>query len=346
MNPRRLAILLALAIAVTGGAFWLSSQRTLTRDPDYGAPVLPGLAAELDAVNSIKIVGPGSRTLVTLERHDGGWRVAEVGYPADGARIRRLLIALGELHVVEPKTDDPARYAALAVEDIEAPKAESLRLELGGLKQPVSLIVGHAASGQGAYVRVPGRHRALEARPGVDVQRTPRDWLKRTIVDVAPERVHALEVARADGPAWRAVKASRGAAHFDVPDLPKGRELASVGTADSAANVIGNLELDDVRRIEAAGARPQRAVVRTFDGLVVTLEGRSDGDARWVTLSAAFDGELAGRFPPAAGESAPGAETVRAEADRLTATAQGWEYKLPPYRFDAIFRKRDELLRH
>jgi hypothetical protein len=248
VSPRRLFVLLALALAVTGGAFWLSVQRSLPRDPDYGAPVLPGLAAELDAVTQLRLVGAGNRTLVTLDRGGGRWIVAEEGYPADPQRVRRLLVALGELHVLEPKTEDPARYATLAVEDVEDPKAQSLRLELRGLREPVALLVGRAAAGQGAYVRVPGRRQAFEARPALDVARSPRDWLARTIVDLAPERVQSVEVERADAPAWRAVRATRDAAHYDVPGLPKGRELASLGAADAAGNVLGHLEFDEVRR--------------------------------------------------------------------------------------------------
>jgi Domain of unknown function (DUF4340) len=348
LSRQRLVVLLVLALAVTAGAIWLSSPRSAQRNPGHGTPVLPGLAARLDAVTSLRLVGAGSQPLVTLSRDDARWIVGEAGYPADPVRVRRLLVALGELQVLEPKTDDPARYPALAVEDVEDPKAQSLRLELGGLAEPVALIVGHAAAGRGAFVRVPGQRQALEARPALDVARAPRDWLARTIVDVAPARVQAVEVERSDAPAWRAVKAARDAAHFDVPGLPKGRELTSPGAADPAGNALGNLEFDEVRRAEPtpAHARPQRTLVRCFDGLIVTLEGRTDGEARWLTLAASFDAELAARFPPAAGQAAPGADQVRAEAERITATARGWEYKLPPYRFDAIFRKRDELLRH
>jgi len=298
-------------------------------------------------VTQLRLVGAGSQTLVTLDRSSGRWLVSEAGYPADTQRVRRLLVALGELHVLEPKTGDPARYAALAVEDVEDAKAQSLRLELRGLHEPLALLVGRAAA-QGAYVRVPGHRQALEVRPALDVARAPRDWLARTIVDVAAERVQSVEVARSDAPAWRAVKTTRDAAHYDVPELPKGRELSSLGAADAAGNVLGHLEFDEVRRTATPGAagRAERAIVRCFDGLVVTLEGHLDGEARWITLAASFDAALAGRFPPAAGQAAPGAEAVRAEAERLTATAHGWEYRLPPYRFDAIFRKRDELLRH
>jgi hypothetical protein len=86
-------------------------------------------------------------------------------------------------------------------------------------------------------------------------------------------------------------------------------------------------------------------VLRTFDGLVVTLEGRAEGDARWISVATAVEPELAARFPAAAGQATPGAGEVRAEAERIAALTRGWEYRLPAYRFDAIFRQRDELLR-
>lgn len=348
MSAKRLLVLLALALAVVGGAVWLSSPRTPRRDPGYDAPVLPGLATALDAVATIRLVGAGEQTLVTLTRADGSWRVAELGYPADPVRVRRLLIALADLRVVEAKTEDPSRYPALAVEDVADPKAQSVRLELAGPATPLALIVGHAAAGQGAYVRLPGQRGALEVRPALDLARAPRDWLARTIVDLAPARVQSLEVARSDAPLWRAERRARDAAHFEVPGLPKGRELTSLGAADPAANALGNLEFDEVRKAApaAGGSRAQRAVLRTFDGLVVTLEGRAEGEARWITLAAAYDPALAARFPPAAGQTAGDASQVQGEAERIAATARDWEYRVPGYRFDAIFRKRDELLRH
>ncbi len=347
MSLKRLSILLALALAVGGGALWLTSPRAPQRDAEFGTPVLPGLAAELDSVSSVKLVGAGQQTLWTLNRTDGHWQVAEAGYAADAVRVRRLLVAIGDLRVVEAKTDDPARYPTLGVEDVDDAKAKSLRLELGGLREPRALLVGRA-NGQEVYVRLPGQRRALEARPGLDVARAPRDWLARSIVDLAAERVQAVAVERSDAPPWRAEKTARDAAHFDVPGLPKGRELASAGGADGAGSALGNLEFDEVRKAEPAPATGlhARAVVRTFDGLVVTLEGRSEGEARWLTLDAAFDAAIAARYPPPAGHAAPGAEQVRAEAERIAATCRGWQYRIPVYRYDAIFRKRDDLLRH
>jgi hypothetical protein len=347
MTTRRLAILVALALAVLGVAFWLSKPRTLPRDPDFGTPVLAGLAAHLDAVTGIRVVGAGEQTLVTLVRDGDHWLVRESSYRADATRVRRLLVTLGELHVVEAKTQDAARHAALGVEDPSDPKAGSLRLELTGLSAPTALIVGHTAGTQGSYVRVPGTLQAYEARPQLDVGRTPRDWLARSILDLAAARVASIEVHRADGPAWRAERATRDAAHFAVPNLPKGKELTSLGAADSSASAFGSLELDAVRAAPAAAAGEKRhtATVTCYDGLVVTLTGSSGGD-HWLGVHAAFDPAVAARYAAGAAKDAPAAAAVEREADRINALVAGSEYQIPAYRFDGIFRPLSELLRH
>ena len=367
MSGRRLATLLALALAVIGAALWLGARRTAPQDTAVGEPVLRGLAAELDQVSGIRIVGAGDRALVTLERRDGDWLVRELGYAADSPRVRRLLLALGDLRVTEQKTTDPAGHARLGVADVTDAQAQGLRLELAGPATPRTLIVGRTAGTQGSYVRIAGQPQALEARPALEVERAPRAWLARTVVDVAAARVQSFEIVRSDGHGWRGAKAQRDAAHYAVEGLPRGRELTHAGAPDATAGALGNLEFDDLRRAapRAAGERPERATFRTFDGLVLDFEGRSAGTERWITLTVTADRALAARFaptaraqapagspqPPAASAQAPpaGAPTpgeVQAEAARLAARTAGWEYRLAPFRYDALFRPRDELLRH
>ena len=71
------------------------------------------------------------------------------GYPADAAKVRKLLLALAEAKPVEEKTSNPANYAALGVEDVSSADATGVRVELEGTAQPVNLIVGKAAGRQG-----------------------------------------------------------------------------------------------------------------------------------------------------------------------------------------------------
>ncbi len=351
MNSRRLAILIALAALVAGAAFWRGHPRAPLHDGAVGTAVLPGLASQLDAVSRIRIVGAGNAPLVTLERSQDRWQVRESAYAADAPRVRRLLVALGDLHVVEAKTADPAHYAALGVEDPAAPGAHSIRLELEGLAAPTALILGRTAGTQGSFVRQPGAAQSFEVRPGMDVARAPREWLARGFLDLSAARVAAVRVERGGEPAWAATRNVRAAVHFDVPNLPHGAELTNAGAADSAASAFGNLEFDEVRATTppADGEKLNRTVVECYDGLVVTVTatgGGAPGSAHWLSVAARFDPAIAARFQAGAPADAPNAALVGKEAAAITATTAGHEYRLPAYRFDAIFRPRHELLRH
>ncbi len=348
MNPRRLGILLALALLVGAAAFWLNRPPAPKSDAAIGRSVLPALAGELDAVTGIRLVGQGAKPIITLERVEGRWQVREASYPADAQRVRRLLVALGELKVVETKTSEPARYALLGVEDPSAADAKSVRLELTGPKAPVALIVGRAAGMQGVFVRLPGQANAVEARPGVDLARTPHDWLARGFLDLAATRIAAVRIERADGPAWAAERPERGAAHFTVPNLPRGLELTNSGAADSSASAFGNLEFDEVRNAVAPppGEKRHRATVECYDGLVLSLSASGAGAEHWLSVSAHFDAALAARHAKGAPPDAPTPERLAQDAAEIEAVTRGHEYRLPPYRFDAIFRPRQELLRH
>ncbi len=348
MKVLRLYALLGLALAVTGLAFWLSSQRTLTRDPDYGTPVLPGLAASLDTVTRIRIVSAGNHARVTLERHEGRWIVAEVGYRADAQRVRRLLTALGELHAIDAKTRDAGRYSELGVEDVAAATARSLRVELDGTTRTTAILVGRAAGVAGNYVRVAGTAQALEARPRLDLAGPAQAWLATEILDLSPSRIQSVDLHETDRSPWRLERATRDALHFALSPLIAGRELTHAGAADAPASALTHLQFEAVAPAVTATDGPprRRALVRTFDGLVVEIQGLERGSERWIRILASFDPDVTARFPPGAGDQAPGPEQVRGEVARLSTNARGWEYKLATDRYDAIFLHPDDLLRH
>jgi hypothetical protein len=348
VTARRFFVLLVAALAVITFAFWLSTQRYLPRDAAFGTRALPELEPALDDVTGLRIVGPGGTALVTLERTDGRWQVAERGYPADAARVRGLLRALAQLEIVEPKTADAANYPRLGVEDVATPAARGFRIELRGLEPPLALIVGREAQPGSGYVRRADAAGALLVRPRIDVDRDPRAWLARPVVDVAAARVQAFEIARAGDRPWRGERLARAATTFTLAGLPPGREPYAPDAADAVAGALAQLDFDDVRPADPGAdgtAADARATFRTFDGLVVTVLGRVDGDARWLRFEAASDPALPARFPPGAGDEAPGGEQVRAGAERLAATTRGWWYRVGADRYDRTFPPLDALLR-
>src|ERR1700680_4802672 len=164
MTPRRVLILLIAGVAVIAGALWLASQRHLERETLAGDLVLPGLQQSLNAVTEIHLA-KGDGTHTTLKKGARDWRVAERGYPADTGRVRKLLLDLSALNVVEEKTRDSEFYAQLGVEDSNSPKSTGTLVEVVTPGKTFALIVGKPAQGKSGFVRVNHTPPSLLAQP-------------------------------------------------------------------------------------------------------------------------------------------------------------------------------------
>jgi hypothetical protein len=326
MTARRVAWLLAAGALVIGFAIWLSSLRHLERATLSGDLVLPGLERGVNTVTQVNL-RRGDETHTTLSRQGTEWIVAERGWPADRGKVRKLLLDLGALNVVEEKTRLPSNYAQLGVEDVSSPKASGTRLEVHSPARQWALIVGRPAGTKSGYVRLADSPQSLLAAPLLSVDADPKTWLARSIIDLPPERVREIEEHPAQGPAFTASRAKAEQNDFTVSPLPKGRELSSPGAADALAAALSSLNLDDVSKAPASPAAAH-AVVRTFDGLEITLSGRKDGGRSLLTLSAQSS-------------AAAGA----ADAQQLDARLTGWEFQVPDYKYAAIFVALDELLK-
>jgi hypothetical protein len=330
MTARRVGWLLVAGALVIGFAIWLSSLRHLERATLSGDLVLPGLERGVNTVTQVTL-RRGDETHATLDRQGTQWIVAERGWPADRGKVRKLLLDLGALNVVEEKTRLPANYAQLGVEDVSSPKASGTRLEVHSPASQWALIVGRPAGSKSGYVRLADNPQSLLAAPLLSVDADPKTWLARSIIDLTPERVREIEEHPAQGPAFTASRAKAEQNDFTVSPLPKGRELSGPGAADALAAALSSLNLDDVSKAPASpvtAAAAARAVVRTFDGLEITVTGRKDGTRSLVSLSAQSS-----------------AASAAAAAQQLDARLAGWEFQVPDYKYAALFVALDELLK-
>jgi hypothetical protein len=330
MTPRRVAALLVAGFLVIVFATWLSSKRHLERATNAGELVLPGLEGTLNSITEVRL-SKGDETRTTLRKGPSSWTVAERGYAADPGKVRKLLLDLAALDVVEEKTRTPENYPALGVEDVSSPKATGTRVDAVAAGKSYSLIVGKSSGAKSGYVRVADSPQSLLAAPLVTVDADPRRWLDRAIVDLPQERVKEVTIQTAGGPSYTASRASKDQPDFGVADVPKHRELANPTVADPIAGSLGSLTLDDVQKAPAAPADPKslsHATFRTFDGLELQVAGRKENNRTLVSLAARATDK--------------GAE---AEAQTLTARTQGWEYEIPAYKYDAMFRPLEDLLK-
>jgi len=356
MSARRVIVLLVAGLLVVAFAVWLSSRRHLERSTLAGDVVLQGLENALNTVTEVRL-SKGDGTAATLKRGAEGWNVAQRDYPADSGKVRKLLLDLAALNVVEEKTRTPANYPLLGVEDVTSPQATGTRVDAVTPGKTWSVIVGKSSSGKSGYVRVVGAEQSLLATPLVSVDGDPRHWLDHTLLDIPQERIQEIAVKPAQGPAYTAHRDKKDQADFGVAEVPKGRELSSPAAADPIAGSLAGMTLDDVRRATDGAATPApapttaparapttattrapapaaapaavvHATFRTFDGLELDVTGHKEGDKSLVTLTARST-----------------AKETEAEAQSLAARLKGWEFELPSYKYDGMFRPLEDLLK-
>jgi hypothetical protein len=290
---------------------------------------VPGL--EKSALNSITEVrlSKGDGTKTTLKRGANDWSVAEREYPADSGKVRKLLLDLAALNVVEEKTRTPEYYPALGVEDPTSAKATGTRVDVVTAAKTYSLIVGKSSGAKSGYVRVFNAPQSFLAAPLITLDADPRRWLDHTLIDIPQDRIKDFTVKPAQGLGFTAGRPNKDQADFAVADVPKGRELSSPAAADPIAGSLAGVSLDDVQHApQTPPAGVTHVVFDTFDGLKIEVAGRKDGNRTLVS------------FTPSST-----AKETEAEAKTLAARVTGWEFEIPSYKYDGLFRPLDDLLK-
>jgi hypothetical protein len=378
MTSRKLSILAIVALVAVIGGIWLAGRQTSTPASET-ATLYPDLKKQLDAVTAVRIVKAGGTTAVEMKRGESGWTVSErSNYPADEAKLRKLVTNLAEAKLLEEKTSTVENYPTLGVEDISNTAAGGMQVEVDGPKQPVKVIVGkQAAGGQSHYVRRAGEPKSWLVNKDIDTSASPDQWLRKNILDVSADRVQSAEVKVGAAKPYSAAKKARADADFTVEGLPKGKELSSPSAADSFASALSGLTLTDVQSASAVTGEPNaRTIIKTFDGLVAEATGWKKDDKHFIALKTSYDAAQADRFKvaavepekkadaantegaPPAGDAAkspsgdkpvaaaePAKPNVEEEVSKANAQLTGWVYEIPAYKYDAIFKPLDELIK-
>jgi hypothetical protein len=328
MTPRRVFILLIASVLVIVLAVWLSSNRQTARPTTAGDPVLQGL--DKGAVNSVSEIrltkGDGTKT--TLKKGPTDWSVGERDYPADTGKVRKLLLDLAALNVVEEKTSTPENYPTLGVEDPNSDKAAGTRVDAVTSWKTYSLIVGKSSGAKSGFVRMVNAPQSLLAAPLITLDADPRRWLDRTLIDIPQDRIKEIAVKPATGPGYTATRASKDQSDFTVAEVPKGRKLSNPAAADPIAGSLAGVTLDDVQHTPTtAPTGISHAVFTTFDGLKIDVAGHKEGTKTLLS------------FTPTST-----AQATEAEVKTLEARLKAWEFEVPSYKYDGMFRALEDLL--
>lgn len=309
--------------------------------------LVPGLDSRVNDVTWVRITKGGNVPVATLVRGEEAWTVEEAkSYPADWARLKKLLFALSQAQVIELKTSNPDYYDRLGVKDISDPSSSAVLVEIGEGDQATRLLLGAPAQGrEGQYVRFPDQEQALLINRPVEVSAQAADWLLRDVVDLAEAEVVDVTITHPDGDAIHLSRVSADVPDFTLDKIPKGREVESSWAVNALAGSLAAVLLEDVTRADQLDwSKSTHVRVLTADGIearaeVVTVDGKS-----WLKLEAL-------PYPEQAAEPAQGEAQDNTAAERLkrveaiNTRVRGWAYSIPEFKSELINKRKENLLK-
>jgi hypothetical protein len=319
MNRQRFILLLIAAVAAISGAFYLSTQRNLSRDM-HGLALFPTLAGELDTIGSVSLRKGGAAPIVTLHKVADQWTVAErAEYPADVAKLRKLLLSLGDAKIVEDKTSNPASFSSIGVEDPAQAGATGTEITVSARDGKHAVIVGKPV-GEGSFARRSAENQSYLVEPAISFDTEPRYWLDSKLLDVASAQVQSIAVKPAAGAAYTLRRLDPKDGTFTLDGVPAARKPLDPQALAPPPTMLSGLNPEDVaasKDIDFGGS--SEAILTLTDGDVLTLTGVTVGNKHWIQV-----------------------KSVKNAA--LNAKAQGRAFEVASYRYDGIFRPVEQLL--
>jgi hypothetical protein len=333
MSPRVLLLLALVTLPLAVLTLLPSPRGAGPARAATGGPVFPTLKDWTASAAGLTVTGP--QGTVRLERKSGGkpeegWALADKGgFPVQEGAMRPLLSALGALAEVEPKTERPALYDRLDLDEPGAPRSEARSLVFTDANGAdiAKLIVGKRrydplGGGEDAiYIRKPGEARTWLARPAFDVPADALAWIDRKVLDIEAARIKEVILTPAGG---KPLTLARDKAEdaLAVQDVPKGERLKPGNPGVELAAAFRALDLADVRPLAQVTAAPvATARVVTFDGAEAQLTLVVQDGATWARIEAKGKG-----------------------AEEIDRRASLWAYALPEGRVKTLETRLADLL--
>lgn len=334
MRKRSFILLLAVTVLAVAAAVYtvvLGQRNVSPPPPEHRA--FPKLAAQLGDLAWMRLAH--GKLTADFGAVGGRWAIVEKGnYPADQGKVRRLLLGLADLTLIEPKTKRPELFGRLGLDDPRLGKSTEIGLQDRTGATVARLVVGKSRPDQlgggngGVYVRKPGDDQTWLARGSLDLPGDLKEWLDRRIVDMPPGRIQSVTLTGADGTALVLRRDADSGGKFAVADPPPDTKFKDASALAAPAAALAGLELDDVAPA-ADLSIPQDGVATaafaTYDGLTLTVRLFDHDQHDWVALSAEGTGKTA------------------QEVQELNARLARWVYAIPHDRAKLLRTKLADL---
>ncbi|MGI5868244.1 MAG: DUF4340 domain-containing protein [Kiritimatiellia bacterium] len=337
MTPKKLALLIATAVALVGIAYFSAQRNTLRTPAAHGRKIFPDL--DVSQVAAIEIDRPAGDTFA-LAATDAGWTIASLhGYPADIAKIRANVLKLADLKAGHTATaramTDPTTVRLM--DDAGNVLAE-LALGEQRLSKPADDMQGFGGYPDGRYVAVGGSDAVFLVDDALStLDGDAADWADMQIPSPSGSTLQAIEVSSPD--TELALVKVDGA--WTLTDLGEDEEMETSKTygLDSALSYLHFNGIADPALTDEALGLATGTVYRAVYADGVTYTARVGGP---VASQADRAFRIAASFAPVGTNAAENAAAEMKAADFNAKTAR-WTYFVSPYTADKFALDRADL---
>ncbi len=344
--------LLAIALATVA---WFVKEKRETSSVAL-TEVYPGMLEKINSVASIEAVYKGQP--MTLTFTDNQWLMKERNnYRASTERVKKFLRGFAEMRRLEPKTEDPAKYQQLDLDDPANKDSNAFGLKLkdasGAILADVVMGKDRSATADSdmreVYLRQAGDPKTWLVESDIRILRNQIQWLEKIIMAMHRDRIEQIFIDH-DG-SEDDVMISRKAVtnpDFELADIPPGKELTFNFELKDIATAFASLDFDDVmvdEGVDYGAPGSVRITLDSFDGMrVVTMVGMKDGE-QWARLEAADSGRHS-RKGEEGTEQLLDKEALAREIALSNKHWKGWAYKIRGFKLENITQKKAALLKN
>jgi len=349
---RALAVLAAvagIAVVLASLALW---QRAAIGVSDF-EPVrmFPSLQQAMESVASIHIETKAAAFNVVRDEKKHWILPDKSKYPADFNTVRKTVLGLAELDLVEQRTARSDWHDKLG---LKLPKSGGsgtlVTLKDAKGEELASVVLGTSVEGasaggeQAIYVRHPNDAQTYVARGNFAPPTSEAQWLDKAFVELAHDRVKTAEMSPFKGRGYSVTRAKPQDENFQlVQPVPSGRMLRTPGEPNGIGNALLGISFDDVKPAsELDFTHAAHAAYLTFDGLRLNLRLIEKDNEFWTTVDVFADPGAAQQ--PATPASAALKPDIAKEVKELNATLAGWAFRIPRYKGALLTAPLDDLL--
>lgn len=354
MSKKSISIV-SIAILVAAMAWKISEDRAPQTQVSR-LSLYEGLNKQLNEIGRIEVRSLTDESV--LVRDGETWELeSRDGYPAAFTKIKRAILQIADLAIVEAKTSLSENYQRIGVQDPEMDAATGTLVSLATNTgdEIASLIVGNennTGSEEQYFVRKKGDAQSWLVSGDLDFSAKPLEWVDMAIADISTERVRQVTIQRDDSAEIVISKEEPKQNYFKLSNIPDGFKTKSRSTVSSIGAIMLNLNFNDVTSARYfADVQPRKKLeLRTFDGLIAILEEFDHNDKVFGRFTFSYDPaviilqENESETPDNFVETRGRDETVEQEAARLGKRTSSWAYELPGYKVRSIDRPFDELI--